>query len=124
MGIRLYPLTKDRAKLERLARVPVGTYDRLDALKAKHDLEAKDIGYIECALRSDALYEELYDGHHDDERKLNSFLVSGWGKFSDPDKIAPGYSGSLEDMAEVSWLLRWNGIPAWVDDLCEGVYWC
>jgi hypothetical protein len=36
MGTRLYVNTQDRAIIETLAGVPAGTFDRLDAINAKH----------------------------------------------------------------------------------------
>jgi len=122
MGIRLYPVTRDRSKLEVLAGVPAGTYDRLDALKDRHTAE-------ESVKRAQGTWSDYDDGyrHYCETREdadlgtLDAFLTFGWGKFRDCG-LATGCSGRLDDLIHCLVVLRHNGIHVDVA-LTEGLCW-
>jgi len=124
MGVRLYPNTRDRRKLERLAGVPHGTYDRLDAVETA---QAADKATRQAA----GTWNDYDDGYRhwcqvNDDPDLNALaglLLSGWGKFRDPEGLAPDCAGSIGDPTTAQRLLDTNGIVADAT-LCEGVHWC
>lgn len=77
MGVRLYPNTKDAAKLEKLAGVPQGTMAQLEILReaeqlyraAHPEVDQQEVGYnFYCITKGDVA-------------TLDSFLTQGWGKF-------------------------------------------
>lgn len=78
MGVRLYPNTKDAAKLEKLAGVARGTMEQLKVFqeaerlyRAAHPEEdASEVGYNFYCITNGS-----------DVAKLDNFLSGGWGKF-------------------------------------------
>ena len=99
MGIRLYPNTKDASVLERLAGVPEGTKRLLHLhqemvkvyMESKglspydsYDEEGNDVGYdIHCLIKDTPV------------KRLEDFLLFGWGKFD--------YSSLPAEMQEQEW---------------------
>ena len=78
MGIRLYPLTPNPLKLERLAAVPQGTAGALAAyqkLEPSHDVIGPDGRKLICAW---------YDGllAQPDLNRLHDFYLHGWGRLT------------------------------------------
>lgn len=120
MATRLYPNTQNRHNIETLAGVPTGTYDRLDALEAKHAEEKAQPGYDE---QEDG-YRQYKEIHADKNiGELSSFLLYGWGSFRSVDGIGEDYSGCEDDLTRAARLLHHNYID--VDlSLTEGVHWC
>jgi hypothetical protein len=117
MGIRLYPRTTNRAAVEKLAGVPAGTYDALDALRAAHNVDAPGLDFFQ----REAAYEAFYDAKQasPDLDTLDSFILFGWGKVPSPH---PEGFGTLEGIPEVAGLFSRHGINADAT-LTEGVYW-
>jgi hypothetical protein len=130
MGIRLYPNTKDRTKLEVLAGVPAGTYDRLEAIETKHREEA-------ITKRASGTWSEYSDGYRQWQEINNDphlgdlcgFLLYGWGKFNDPDGLTNddnhdrSCSGSLSGEPAAR-LLEQNGVDPKLATLGDGIHWC
>ena len=123
MGVRLYPNTQDKAKLEVLAGVPAGTYARMEEMDARHEKfkagiplrDRYDLDY-ECWKEKDA------DGPIGD---LDAFITFGWGKFRPVLGLGEDYSGSIpaSQSVKADLLLAANGISA-NGAFCEGVHWC
>lgn len=110
MGVRLYPATKDRKKLERLANVPFGTFDRLDTLVKEHGSE-------------DAFYSVIFNDAQFTCNKLHNFLIFGWGKFK-PTSRVNDCCGSTKVMDAIREVLRINEIWITLADLNEeGINW-
>ena len=90
MGTRLYPQTSDPSALEKLINVPEGTYARLKDLQSAFD---RTFGLTESYQPS---YVKNPDANGEDVEylfwqiinadlnlsKMDSFLTSGWEKFS------------------------------------------
>ena len=78
MGVRLYPNTKDAAKLEKLAGVPEGTMAQLEILReserlycaAHPEVDKDEVGYNFFCISKGS-----------DVGTLDDFLLQGWGKF-------------------------------------------
>lgn len=121
MGVRLYPNTTDRAALETLAGVPHGTYDRLDAMTARHEAALVGLSFAE---RNELEYQQ-YCERQDDAAigDLDAFLTFGWGKFREVDGLGTDCAGCIENLDAARRLLRYNGIGADVA-LANGVHWC
>lgn len=68
MGTRLYPCTQNPESIEILAHVPVGTFSKLEALKA----EFPDFTELLDELHGHEEYREL--------RTLHEFQLFGWGR--------------------------------------------
>jgi hypothetical protein len=131
MGVRLYPNTKDAAKLEKLAGVARGTMAQLEILqeaerlyRAAHpEADEHEVGYsFYCiAQRSDVA-------------KLDNFLSEGWGKFQSAGLLEGEnvYSGNAPvGRLACQLLLSSNrAMPHWdqldaldIVVLSEGVHW-
>jgi hypothetical protein len=116
----------------------MGTADMLATLERVHEVDStsrrerdanwknlteheRGLARIAESERDDRFYEALFASQA--VHNYHSFLLSGWGKFRDPEGIAPGYSGSIDDPAIAARLLAANNIQA--DPAhCEGVHWC
>lgn len=116
MGVRLYPNTLDRKKLELLIGVPEGTYDRLEATLQRHQA-VKDANQDVKYEQWKEIYEDKYLG------ALDHFLTFGWGKFKSVNGIGEDYSGKENNLQKANELLLANGIKVDVE-LTEGVHWC
>lgn len=81
MGVRMYPITDDPAKLEKLCRVNTGTADKLRRLSESEEFRARGEDYRDACQRR----ERLLDAFHEDEDLwvYHNFLSRGWGKFFD-----------------------------------------
>lgn len=82
MGVRLYPMTKDPAKLEALCCVPPGTTARLDELLKRPEftpLPTDD--FFERDRKSGDAYDAV--SADPDMRALYGFRSNGWGKLHD-----------------------------------------
>lgn len=122
MGVRLYPNTQDRTTLERLVFLPAGTYDKLDALKAKHKTaldaalegERYELGYKQ--------WQEIQADH--DLATLDGFLTFGWGKVD--SRICPDAAGGETDPVKVQEILDHHQVNRYGIPLEEmgGVHWC
>jgi len=131
MGVRLYPNTKDAAKLEKLAGVPRGTMAQLEILREAEQLyraahpeaDEDEVGYSFYCIAKGS-----------DVAQLDSFLSQGWGKFQSADLLSEEdvYFGSAPvGKLACQLLLRSSGaMPHWdqLDALdiiveAEGVHW-
>lgn len=135
MGTRLYPMTENTEILERLAGVPVGTYELYKAIKDEHaerkaELERKwyaattEDEKLELHFQYEDVAAEFYDRMQEnpDVSALDQFIGSGWGKIQFP---ADCY-GEVTDPITVRQLLciqgaDLNGVT--IEEL-EGIYWC
>jgi hypothetical protein len=121
MGVRLYPITRNVANLEKLCGVPEGTHARLEALKVKHGTETPGLTFWEREGRYEALWNEVNADPH--TATLDHFITFGWGKFGDMHDITGGTCGGSEtDPVRATMLLRSNGLHPDLA-LCEGVCW-
>ena len=122
MGVRLYPNTQDKAKLEILAGVPAGTYARMEEMEAHHQSLKTGIPMLDrYDLDYECWKEKSDDGPIGD---LDHFITFGWGKFNSAG-VAEDYSGSLDvgEPGKIAHLFIVNRIAA--DPIfCEGVHWC
>lgn len=86
MGVRMYPITDDPAKLEKLCRVNTGTADKLRRLSESEEFRARGEDYRDACQRR----ERLLDAFHEDEDLwvYHNFLSRGWGKFFDESWMA------------------------------------
>ena len=143
MGTRLYPIiardqnnnatSEGRATLERLAGVPVGTYDALDAIEAPFDERKKDLADSWASANQDErqalnwayndLSEERYNAvqANRDASILEHFILSGWGKFQQIGDFTE--YGEETDPLRVADLLSLNNIPVNATDIPLGVSW-
>jgi hypothetical protein len=80
MGVYLYPLTKDRKQLEKLARVSEGTYDQLD--KMQNDKVPQE--FLDEADGDEDFGRFLWMEKAIEVAKLHGFLLNGYGKFMYP----------------------------------------
>lgn len=80
MGTRLYPNTKDAAKLEKLAGVPEGTMRALQLWEEMQTVYWNHIG-ISKYDDDDKGYDMWTIAHNSDVGTLEGFLLNGWGKF-------------------------------------------
>jgi hypothetical protein len=80
MGVRLYPITKDTAKLEKLAGVPEGTMRKLQLWNEMQAAYRSAIGIRETDYdeRNFDMWQLM---HNTDVEQLDNFLGNGWGKF-------------------------------------------
>lgn len=119
MGIRLYPRTNDVAKLEKLAGVPAGTHTRLKELQAAHKAP-EGASYHEA----DAAYGRLFDAMSAEPNvdRLDSFILSGWGKRYSPEHQDENGYGHVDDVGVIARIFDMHGITA-DPALTEGVYW-
>ena len=110
MATRLYPLTTNKANLEKLADVPEGTHSRLDALEAKTKLQDHFGSEFHSALEADP-----------DMQKLYHFNLFGWGRVQWP---ITDYCGSTTDPELVANMLADQGEATQKNlALCEGLGW-
>jgi len=131
MGVRLYPNTKDAAKLEKLAGVPRGTMAQLEILKeaeqlyraAHPEVDEGEVGYSFYCIAKGS-----------DVAQLDNFLSEGWSKFQSSDLLSGEdvYCGAAPvGKLACQLLLRSSGaMPHWdqLDALdiiveAEGVHW-
>ena len=118
MGVRLYPVTKDKAVLEKLAGVPAGTVRRYESLGEMYsDRDWEVFQYIVNADESLARWA--------------NFIGNGWGKANQVSNkwLTPGggdLNTPITDPVKVEEILRECGVQlpegVVVEDL-EGVVW-
>jgi hypothetical protein len=115
--------------MEKLAGVPEGTYDKLIAIKNKHNVNGAKT-HDEYEARFEARYNEISD--NPDTDKLDTFLTYGWGSFETTQNMCEEYHmdlncGGLTDIKAVEQILDYNGIVLPPDvsiaDL-GGIHWC
>jgi hypothetical protein len=115
MATRLYPITEDPAKLEKMAGVPAGTSEVLKAIESRFVAKPGETS-AQAFTREE---QEFYAINAEpNAAQLHCFLLFGWGrmrKYIDPI----GNTTDPKLMAEIG---RAQGInvPA---DLCEGFCW-
>ena len=120
MGVRIYPNTINRVNLEKLAGVPAGTMDRLEAFQARHEAEKAGLPHAE---RYELEYRQWQEINADPSLgDMEAFLIYGWGKFAHVPGLSHGYAGSLDSVSQARILLQSNGINADAE-LTEGVHW-
>lgn len=78
MAIRLYPMTTDPAKLEKLCGVPAGTAARLAALEAKYPPRESFSDYRDWCASHDRMLDEVYEDKH--LLTYHRFNLFGWGR--------------------------------------------
>ena len=106
MGVRLYPNESTPADLERLAEVPIGTFQRLQVYEGQRP----KVDGIEMAEWYDGLFNDLHLS------ALNSFITFGWGRPTDDvvDYIRSTgrdlCSGVVTDPVEVRRILSLQGV--------------
>lgn len=110
MGVRLYPITNDPAKWEKMARVPAGTAARLRELEKRFTVEDRLLDIFYTALYQSPLMA-----------RLSEFELSGWGKRGVTAEM--GYSGSETDPVQVAEILRRVGVEYDPNIHGEGVHW-
>lgn len=118
MGVRLYPLTQDVSKLEKLAGVPAGTHRDLEVLKQA------------CDGNEERYYDLLFAKENAALNRLSSFILFGWGKV----RVYRSDCGSVKGLGNIA-LIRemldeqeqhWNwqySNEQLLDLLGEGVSW-
>jgi hypothetical protein len=123
MGVRLYPATKDEAKLEKLAGVPAGTAAKLRDLEAKYPI-TKEMDFFQVQAVYNGKYGELYAPGNGDLNHYHSFLLFGFGRFAGGKDCDGGseVGGSTTDTAKVEALLRLHGVQVTMAEV-EGLYW-
>ncbi len=110
MGIRLYPQTTDHAKLEKLAHVPEGTWQKYAELeKAFPD--------------ADAFYDEIFKPENAEIRQLQSFDLNGYGRIHIPFELSDN-SGKTKTLFEAQLLAIIHEIDPEIAILAEGFKWC
>jgi len=98
MGTRLYPATSKTNNLETLAGVPMGTTNKLNAIKAQfNDPYGEDE------------YNAIYGNIDGNLGNLDNFLLNGWGKTVCNTLQRMGFdpvSGSCNDFEKCVEILR------------------
>ena len=81
MGVRLYPITEDPARLEALCCVPRGTAAKLREISERPEFRKRDEDYRDACQR----YERFLDEVFKDEalKTYHGFVSRGWGKLFD-----------------------------------------
>jgi hypothetical protein len=120
MGMRLYPNTQRVESVEKLAGVPAGTMERLDALRKQYGVDDESLGFFE---RENA-YGRFFDAKERDANVnvLDHFVLFGWGKVYSPEHQNEWGGGRIDDIATVAALFKDEGIEA-DPALTEGVHW-
>ena len=116
MGIRLYPILKEGATINKILNVSQKKYQK----------------YLQLQNLKESSPEEYYDmlSMDDDLFILNKFDTFGWGSFKPlPEMLGDdGYvltSGELHDFERIKMLFLDNGIHiSSVFTFIKGVYWC
>tara|TARA_R100001443_G_scaffold67246_1_gene76063 strand:+ start:224 stop:613 length:390 start_codon:yes stop_codon:yes gene_type:complete len=128
MGTRLYPESDNPRILEKLAGVRIGTIEKLKIVKdAQYSFENNPPKGLHPDVIAYAFFTLMSDTQFD---TLDTFLMSGWGKF-DLDLIkpyTPAGGTSDPDLAEKLLRSATNFDPTIHDvedvlDLCKGVCW-
>ncbi len=126
MAVRLYPHNQSPELLERLAKVPPGTYQRLMALRARHP-QRNDPGRegYESAAQ---YYAEIFADPQ--INALDNQLVFGWGRLTpQAQRLVSQFNspdfGSINDTGQVHLLLEAQGVALVNVDVSElgGLCW-
>jgi hypothetical protein len=115
MATRLYPITEDAEKLEKLCRVPAGTAALHAALTKEWD------------AKKPAEYDSKYDSDRYDAfckgdvsiAQYDNFLIFGWGRMV----LHRGSFGHTTDVAEVTEILAAQHVYGVDFNDCEGLSW-
>ena len=112
-------MTTDRAKLECLAQVPAGTYDKLDVLKLSEPKREQFASYAEYDEAQYQFYLKMQK--HEDEAILESFLLNGYGR----RKGGPGSIGRSTNPVVVAFEAASNLVPRHLIPILveDGVCW-
>lgn len=108
MGTRLYPITKNPRKIEKLAGVPAGTWEAYRELEKRFPNE-------------DEFYAALYEPRNENVLRLQSFDLNGWGKIVAYDRM--GYSGKTKSFQEAREIAILHGLTTKEVRLSNGFHW-
>jgi hypothetical protein len=94
MATRLYPLTRDAATLEKLAGVPAGTTEVLEAVRAQ------------AALLEDELEAWKMVNDHATAGVLDGFHLFGWGRVNYTMLTEAGFDGCADSTSDPAMVRR------------------
>jgi hypothetical protein len=108
MGTRLYPITTNPRKLEKLAGVPAGTWEVYRELEKQFP-------------EQDEFYAALDEPKNESVARLFHFDLFGWGKFLFIQNFSP--CGRTKTFKEARKLARLNGLSTREVRLANGFKW-
>lgn len=108
MATRLYPLTKNKASIEKMAGVPEGTHAKLDEIESRYS-----------EMRGDEFHHTI----HADSNvgALYNFILFGWGRVQWP--INECYGSTTEPELVANMLCEQGECTQENLQLCEGLCW-
>jgi len=108
MATRLYPLTKNKASIEKMAGVPEGTHAKLEEIESRYSEMRGD--EFHHAIHADSNVGALYN-----------FILFGWGRVQWP--INECYGSTTKHDLVAAMLVEQGECTQENLQLCEGLCW-